>query len=291
MKTTEQYLTELQACKRRIRWALAACTAVFAAAALCGFLLKRYALAAGLALANLAFYFLLIYRMSHRYGALLNQATIEHGLCRPMEEAAYLGDRGLPQRQLAAWAILPMLDGPQALLCRNGFVGRLGQLQLGGHEITLHYPLAGARGRANYRFVSGSLLTAHGPDASQGDWLLLRQELVEEKTLERFLQANGYHPAAAPVPLKETFGVYSHTPGAELPDPLAQRLTRLDRQCRSLGAVRLAGADAAVFLNRWFYAGSRYTNTSPTEEMMRQNRLPERDSIWSFFRFWAAGGA
>jgi len=289
MNTIQQELDKLLFLRKTIRLALPLCIIGFLLAGLLGVATQLALPASLLIVAVLAAYLWFTHRQRGQYAEVLDRSMMEHGLCQPLTEVQYLGKDGISREQFTDLAILPIIDDKKALLCHHAFTGQWSGLPLTGQEVTFHYPVVKGGKRTSYLFVNGTLMTAAlDPNAQRGDWLVLHSEIVDSETLALFLEINGYHPAQAPEPLGETFVCYSRHPGETLPEELAHRLLKLDKECRNLGAVRLTAERAAVFLNRRFYTGAGYSKTAPTEEMLRRNTLPERDEILHFFRFWAS---
>lgn len=286
MKTTQEYLAELQGIRKTIRIALPLCIIGFLLAGLLGVAAQLYLPASVLVAAVLAVYLWYTHHRRSRYLALLNRAAIEHGLCRTLASARYLGRSGLNEREFAAWEILPLAEERGALLCHHAFEGTLGGRRLRGQEVTFHYPAAPTGKRAVCRYVNGTLLTCGDVPTRGGGWLVLHKRLLDPQARQRFAAAAGCREVQPPAELAEDFLVYTWERQEAMSAPTAQRLAELAGKCRALGAVRLAPAGAALFLNDTFYTGGVYGKKEPDEAALCRNNLPEGDAAWAFFRFW-----
>lgn len=279
----------LGAKRARIRGMVAVHVAAYAAALLL-FAFGRWAPALALLAANLCIYFLAVRRAVGGYARAATEANLRFGLCAGLEGMAYQPKGGMSQADLERWAMLPIDGNGNGLLCRHFAAGRRGEMDLAFGEVAFHYLAAGAKGRKEQRFLSGTVLTARAaPDAGRGDWLFVRRGLLDADVQEAFLQSNGYREAqGAP----EGYALYARQAEARLPDCLARRTGRLCGEMKRLGALRLAQDGAAAYLDMRFYTGSAYPNTRPSAAQLRENTLGERDGLWDLFHFWlAAGGA
>lgn len=277
----------LKAKRVRGQGVVAVHVAVYAAALLL-FVFGKWTPAIVLLAANLLIYFFVVRRAVDGYAQAATEANLRFGLCAGLEDVAYQPKGGMTQADLGQWAMLPMEGNGNGLLCRHFVAGRGKGMDLACGEVTFHYMVAGASLRERQRFLSGTVLTARGkPDARRGDWLLLYQDLLDAGVREAFLQSNGYHAAqGAP----EGYLLYTHQPDARLPDYLTRRVTRLCREMKRLGALRLTPDGAAAYLNLCFYTGSAYPTTRPSAAQLRGNTLAERDDLWDLFRFWLTAG-
>ena len=174
---------------------------------------------------------------------------------------------------------------------RAAFSGQGYGLDLEGCEFTLHYAAPGARDKNQYRFLSGTLLTAEPrTGAWPGDWLLLRRGLLDEAAQSTFLEERGYTPASCPDgKLNDRFQLYAGDGVQEVPQWLARRLSRAAEQSDRLGAVRLTGKQAAVYLENRFYTSRTKVRDLPNEKWLTHCPLPERDGMWELFRSLGAG--
>lgn len=244
-----------------------------------------------LAGANLLAYLLFLRRRIGAYSEGAARENILCGLCAPLEEARYTGRSGLTAEQFQELGLLPMMERGRDLLVRAAFSGTGFGLELAGCEITLHYAAPGAGDKEQYRFLSGTLLTAAPrTGAWSGDWLLLRRGLLDQAAQSAFLEQRGYAPAACPEEkLDSRFQLYAGDGARELPRWLGRRLGRLAEQSDRLGAVRLTGDRAALYLENRFYTGRTRIRDLPNEKWLAHCPLPERDGAWELFRSLGAG--
>lgn len=282
MDTVQDAVRRLEQHKRQIRIAIVAHAAVYLAA-LALFCLRLHRAAAILAAANLAWYFLVYRRMTGAYAQSAAAANLQFGLCAGLSDFTYDPKRGITAEQFRQWAMLPLAQDDNALLCRSHFSAREQDMTLEGGEITLHYPVDGAA-REKFRFLSGTLLTARAACHPEGDWLLLREELLEPGAQQAFLQQACYRPAVLPEPMAQGWRLYTRTEQTEMPRHLLRSVTALADKTASLAALRLTQEGAAAFLNGRFYTGSRYPAAVPTAQRLQGNTLPERDAVWAWFR-------
>ena len=159
MRTAAQARRELEELRKRTQ-------------IVCGVHAVGYALAAALAAvgqfvpgailagANLLAYLLFLRRRIGAYSEGAARENILCGLCAPLEEARYTGRSGLTAEQFQELGLLPMMERGRDLLVRAAFSGTGFGLELAGCEITLHYAAPGAGSKEQYRFLSGTLLTA-----------------------------------------------------------------------------------------------------------------------------------
>lgn len=172
----------------------------------------------------------------------------------------------------------------ESLLTQNGFAGTLDGRKVAGTEVTLHYPYKNAQGRQDFSFLNGTLLWCEAP--AQGDWLLLHKGLLHELAQSAFLVQNGY--TAVPLEgtgLDQTFECYSHDGDSALPEYLAHRLEKLAAEAKTLGAVRLCREGTMFYLRDRFYTVTTKVRDLPEEKTLTSNLLPERDEVFSFFRW------
>ena len=213
------------------------------------------------------------------------------GLCSPLESAQFTDRVGMSMKRFQSLAVLPMVEREGSLLVRAAFSGQGYGLDLEGCEFTLHYAAPGARDKNQYRFLSGTLLTAEPrTGAWPGDWLLLRRGLLDEAAQSTFLEERGYTPASCPDgKLNDRFQLYAGDGVQEVPQWLARRLSRAAEQSDRLGAVRLTGKQAAVYLENRFYTSRTKVRDLPNEKWLTHCPLPERDGMWELFRSLGAG--
>lgn len=181
---------------------------------------------------------------------------------------------------------------PGVVCCEGGhpvpdegsFAGTLDGRKVAGTEVTLHYPYKNAQGRQDFSFLNGTLLWCEAP--AQGDWLLLHKGLLHELAQSAFLVQNGY--TAVPLEgtgLDQTFECYSHDGDSALPEYLAHRLEKLAAEAKTLGAVRLCREGTMFYLRDRFYTVTTKVRDLPEEKTLTSNLLPERDEVFSFFRW------
>ena len=207
------------------------------------------------------------------------------GVCAPLADAALTGKGALSGEEFDRWQILPRREGKgESLLTQNGFAGTLDGRKVAGTEVTLHYPYKNAQGRQDFSFLNGTLLWCEAP--AQGDWLLLHKGLLHELAQSAFLVQNGY--TAVPLEgtgLDQTFECYSHDGDSALPEYLAHRLEKLAAEAKTLGAVRLCREGTMFYLRDRFYTVTTKVRDLPEEKTLTSNLLPERDEVFSFFRW------
>ena len=170
---------------------------------------------------------------------------------------------------------------------QNGFTGKLDDGQtVSGTEVTLHYPYETAGGKETFSFLNGTLLWTATPAPERGDWLLYHKGMLHELSERAYLAQHGYFPVELGEDgLGETFECYSHTEGAQLPDYLARRLEKIAADSKTLGAVRICGQGSMLFFRNRFYTVTLKVRDLPEEKELEANLLPERDEVFSFFRW------
>lgn len=249
-------------------------------------------LAAVIAGANTILYLLLVRGQIADYKTAVSRANILYGLCGPLEEARYTGRRGLDRQEFENLGLFPLFDGPNSLLVREGFSGTGFGLNLKGCEVSFHYPVY-SQSRTEYRFLSGSILTAERSAApsEDGDWLIVRKDLLDAAALDSFAGEKGLGRSACPIEsISSKFDFYSPA-GGPVPHELAERFETCLKQADSLGAVRVKPRQAAVYLaNRFYTRRIRLRDLPPSPQQLSRNTLPERDGVWKFFRFWSTVG-
>ena len=259
MNTSAQTHQELAQLRRRVQIFYTAHTVLYAAAL--GLLVWRPARMAGLVLgvANMVFYFLWLRGQVKGYSNAVTAARTRLGVCAPLADAALTGKGALSGEEFDRWKVA-------------------------GTEVTLHYPYKNAQGRQDFSFLNGTLLWCEAP--AQGDWLLLHKGLLHELAQSAFLVQNGY--TAVPLEgtgLDQTFECYSHDGDSALPEYLAHRLEKLAAEAKTLGAVRLCREGTMFYLRDRFYTVTTKVRDLPEEKTLTSNLLPERDEVFSFFRW------
>ena len=290
MKDVKEIREDLAKRQKRVQVCYVAYTLIYVAALALGVreLLVPAVVIGG---ANMVGYFLFLRGQVKGYSHAVARANILCGLCRPLTEAEYTDREGLDWAAFQDLALLPIRDHPSSLLVREGFAGKGFGLSLKGWEVSFHYPVYG-KGRTDYRFLSGSILTAEGPARpdGDGDWLLIRKGMVDAAAQDVFVEKSGFRACKCPVEaLSKSFDVYSRT-GAPMPRGWADQFSRLFKQAGSLGAVRASPRAAAVYLGNRFYTGRTKVRELPGADKLERNPLPERDKVWEFFRFWSTAG-
>lgn len=267
----------LQSRQRRYKAVRAANMAVYAAAVALFFFPDLRLAGLALMAAGLLLHFLVSRRLTGAYKAEAIQANLRFGLCAGMAGFTYDPKGGMSYSGFRDWALAPIRGEERSLLCRNAFTAKDGKLSLTGQEATFHYEAPG-QGRGGIRFLSGTLLTAGSP-AGKG-WLLVRPDVLNAGALAAFAQEHGYEPAPnAP----EGWTLYRQEGAPELPEGV---LRRVKDQPATVSILRLTDRGAAAFLNGRFYTGLKYPSIQPTEQLLRENTLAERDSLLALFRQW-----
>lgn len=285
MNTSAQTHQELAQLRRKVQIFYTVHTVLYAAAL--GLLVWRPTRMVGLVLgvANMVFYFLWLRGQVKGYSNAVTAAQTRLGVCAPLADAALTGKGALSGEEFDRWQILPRREGKgESLLTQNGFAGTLDGRKVAGTEVTLHYPYKNAQGRQDFSFLNGTLLWCEAP--AQGDWLLLHKGLLHELAQSAFLVQNGY--TAVPLEgtgLDQTFECYSHDGDSALPEYLAHRLEKLAAEAKTLGAVRLCREGTMFYLRDRFYTVTTKVRDLPEEKTLTSNLLPERDEVFSFFRW------
>lgn len=266
---------ELQKKRRRNKMVRAANMAIYAAAAALFF--PRSLRPVGLALmaAGLLFHFLVTRRLAEAYREEAGRANLRFGLCAGLTGFTYTAKGGMSYRDFCAWDLAPILPGERSLLCRGAFTARDGPRFVTGQEATFHYQLPREAGKG-VRFLSGSLFTAGSPEG--GGWLFARPDVLNGAALAQFLQERQWE--SVPEAL-EGWAVYRQADAPELPEGVLRRVGNLKK---TVSILRITGRGAAAFLNGRFYTGAKYPAIQPTEQLLRQNILPEWDSLLALFR-------
>ena len=281
MDTIEKTVEELGRI-RRLSWTVSILhVCLYAAALLVFFLGGPGQPALALLACNVLFYLLGVRRAMSRYRREATAASLRYGMGGGLEDFTYEDKGGVSREAYAAWAMSPILEGDQSLMCRSFFSGRWGILPLTGCELTLHYAVPG--GRRDYRFLSGTLLTAGEP--RDGGWLLLRTGLLEPAALAGFLAERDYR--LCPESPAEGCALYAMGSSAPPPPETVCRVAAACKQVPALSLLRLTQTGTAAFLNGRFYTGARYPTARLTAEKLRANTLPERDALWKLFRLQA----
>jgi len=250
-----------------------------------------YVPAAVIAGANLLVYLFLVRKQITGYSEAVSRANVLCGLCGPLDAAVYTGRAGMSEEGFKALKLLPFMTGGNSMLIRAVFSGQGFGLELGGCEFTLHYEIQGAK-NAQYRFLSGTLLTAAPQSGAwEGDWLLLRHGLLEKTAQQKFLEEHGFTPADCPEDrLNGRFQLYAGDGAQSMPRWLARRLIRAVENSDRIASIRLAKIQAAVYLENRFYTGRTKVSALPDEAWLTHCPLPERDSVWELFKSLSEAG-
>ena len=278
----KEIISSLAAKRSRLqKISIGAFVGLAAAVALLVFGQRLPALALGAAV--LVFYFAWLRRQIVGYSDDIARASVLNGLAAPLKDPVFLDRQGMTLEAFDALAILPVGSDVNALMARQGFEGRRDGGVCRGWEITFHFRRDPGK-RSDYGFLSGTLLTKtfDRPVAEAGDWLALREDLLDEQVLEAFLSEKGYCPAAEDAGDLRFYG----RGGGSIPPAVAARVKGLAERVESFGAARLTPEGAAVYLDRHFYTQRVKVRDLPTEAQLLANPLPERDDIWDLFLFW-----
>ena len=285
MDSLKESLEALNAYKDKTRLLLLPFTLFVVIAAGMAFILKMIGPAFVILILDMIFYFLVIHRMTKRYGFMVNEANLKYGFFKPLKNVSTKSKDGMDFDDFVNLSMFPIKNGKNTLLSRNSVFGEREDEQLEAHELTFHYVIADAKGKPSHQFVSGSLfMDSFKKTGFKGDYLLLRRDVLETGAKTQFVSKNGYKAfALKDQTLTEGFDGYYH--GEEnFTAQLEALCLKLGSQAKNLCAIRIMDGKAAIFLTRRFYAGSRYTTTEPTKEILSKNYFSERDEIFSFFK-------
>ncbi len=291
-RESNQQDTTKQECEQRIKklrlYARVSLIAITALVLISAWLLLFFNawLGLGLAAFTLLVYLLIVRRITGGYDGAMGEACVRYGIGSTLQELQCPAEK-LTQEDFTAWQLLPLLRGPNSLLCNRAFTGILDDVSIYGCELTLHYPKAHGN-RTEYEFISGTLFTTNHPaNGVNGDWLLLRHGLVDQNALRNFLQECGYREQSAPYALAKSFDLYTHVPENRLPTAMAKRFVQIAQQYKSIVALRLMAKGAALFLRNRFYTGKYPASVSPQLVLEDHGLFPERDPCWSLLHTWA----
>lgn len=285
MRQVEEAVSRILAYRKQTQILFVVHTLLYGVALLLGWL-GLYIPCVILGVGNILAYLFYLRGRGKQYSALVSRAKIRFGLCAPLDNVVLLEREGLSLEDYKALEILPVREDKGGILTWQGFCGEKNGMTLRGWEISTHYPIA-AGGKVDYKYLAGTLLTAEGKFFGQGDWLLLRQNLLDAAAQAKFLTDHGYREAKSPIKgLTKEFQLYTKSGMTELPHPLAERLNRLMEKVDDMGAVRLAGDRAGVYLVNRFYTRRTRMEEQPTAEMVSYNPLQARDPVWALFQFW-----
>lgn len=266
---------DLQKKQRRYKRLRAVNMAVYAAAAALFFARSLRPVGLALAAAGLLLHFFAVRRLAEAYREEAAQANLRFGLCAGLADFAYAGKGGMSHGDFCAWGLAPVLEEERSLLCRGAFTARDEARLVAGQEATFHYQVPREAGQG-VRFLSGSLFTAGVPES--GGWLFVRPGVLNGAALARFLREHRWENVPeAP----EGWTLYAQADAPELPAGVLRRVGDLEK---TVSILRITGRGAAAFLNGRFYTGAQYPSIQPTEQLLRQNILPEWDSLLALFR-------
>lgn len=278
MDSIETVAEALQNKQRRCKAARAVNMAVYAAAVALFFVLRFRPMALTLMVLGLFLHFFVVRQMTETYKVEAAQANLCFGLCGKLTDFTYDPKGGMSYKDFCSWGLAPIRNEQRSLLCRNGFTAKDGNLLLAGQEATFHYNVPNSHGKENILFLSGALLTAGIP--GRGGWLFLRPNVLSEAAITDFLKEQGYETSPnAP----EGWELYEQAGAPGLSESLMAHIKNLEK---SVSILRLTESGAAGFLNGRFYVGARYPSTQPTAQLLQENTLAERDSLWAVFRQW-----
>lgn len=227
---------------------------------------------------GLLLHFLAVRRMTAAYTAEAAQANLRFGLCGRFTDFYFTVKGSMSYDCFCQWKLAPIRKEQRSLLCRNGFIARAGDLLLTGQEATFHYNTPNPQGKDRIQFLSGTLLSA-GTPGNKG-WLFLRSGVLNEAAAEEFLQRQGYAPAPNTL---EGWTLYGQPGAPNLSEDVLRCAEGLER---SVSILRLTDQGAAAFLNGRFYVSSQHPSIQPTEQLLQENTLAERDSLLALFHQW-----
>ncbi|MBQ9717814.1 MAG: hypothetical protein IJV76_07455, partial [Clostridia bacterium] len=198
------------------------------------------------------FYIFWFRKKRNQYNDRIAEANILYGLCPEDASAVYTGRNGLSLSEFEALRILPVYRDSNPLLLRQGFSCTKSGLPVQGWEIAIHY-LNRASTKKTFRFLSGSLIRGQLPRTFSGDFLLLHDNLLEQKSQVDFLESNHFRRVLlSNEKLAGQFHLYAQTEDP-LPDPHETHLHELSGAVPNLGAVRVQNDVCAVYLANQFY--------------------------------------
>ncbi|MBQ1490332.1 MAG: hypothetical protein IIZ39_00100, partial [Blautia sp.] len=263
-----------------------------------------------LLLANLLYYLIILRKSARGYNDAIAKASILGGLCSPLKEASYTGRKGIAPQEFVDRSLLPADTAGNALLLRQGFCGEKDGDTYQGWECTFHFQKDATK-NTGYEFHSGTLLTvdyyaaqakgkagkklengkiteeavngkmAEGEEPKRnGDALLLRQGLFSDAAVTPSLTAMGYEMS-----LEGSCILYQKKEAPLSEEEKEKALLLFDKE-KTLASLRLEKTRALAFLEKRFYTVDVKPRDLPTIEQLRRNPLPERDSVWSFFKQW-----
>ena len=241
----------------------------------------------GLILGTVAmiFYFGWVKWQSRTYSNRVTEANILHGLAADLEDAKYLGKKGLTVEELDQAAILPVQVEKGSLLIFQGFEGKMEESRIRGWETTFRYRRG--TGRTDVAFLSGTLLICSNENQNPDmpDWVVIRKGLVNDQVLQGFLKEKSYTRRSTGNGDFEDRFILAGRNENEIPQTVMKELYSLCENLDCIGAVRCEAGKTTVFLDHRFYTDRVKVQQSLTEEHILHNPLSERDNLFHFFRF------
>jgi len=260
-------LQEMEVKRRRSLVAFCLNLAVYALALIGAFTSPKAALA--VAGVNLALYLLIVRRLRRDYRVSAGREMVRFGLWSDLDDARW--SEPVTAGDLTALELLPRPVGD--VLCKWPFRGERGRREVTCAEITLHYESETAKGKRDFRFLSGTLLTAQ--PGGGGEYLLLHRALLDPAVRDEMLSAGGWTPRELPKGDWGDYGLWGRGEPTELSRTALEALDRLQAQ-GSLGALRLGEKGLALFLPNRFYFPDETSSRAPlTREALDKCQLPQ----------------
>ena len=271
---------------------------------------------------NVLYYLLVLKKCTRGYNDAIAKANILGSLCSPLKEAKYTSRAGMDPKEFVDRSLLPANTSGNALLLRQGFSGEKDGDTYQGWECTFHFP-RGMQRRTDYEFHSGTILTADydtawekekvkgnetGKDQKKNQKkeagnaskkeakkdveseretknntpgaLLLRSGIFTDDAITYSLSAKGYEKS------EEGPCILYQRKEALLPEEIKEKALHLFEKEKTLACLRMEETRALAYLEKRFYTVDVKPRDLPTIEQLRRNPLPERDSIWGFFKQW-----
>ncbi|MDO4620459.1 MAG: hypothetical protein Q4B09_07565 [Lachnospiraceae bacterium] len=287
MQTIEQAMEALHRKRTQIRICLLIVTGIVITAVILGFVMHMVWPGVILLAAAMALYAGYVRPSDHRYGEMFGQAVLRFGTFSKLHNLELAPKGSLSTERFQELAMFPLMEGEKSLMVRNSVEGDFGGMHLTASETTFHYKIE-KQAKKYYKFLSGSLLIADLKGNRSGDWLLLQKGLLNEEIQQETVKNNRFRVCELQDDfLKNHYVLYTRNEdGSRLPEEAEQQIRRLAQKIEWISAVRLYADGAAVFMNKRFYLGNRRTNIDPKPEDFRKNTLPEREELFSFFRWW-----
>ncbi len=271
MEAREKALQELEVKRRRSLAAFGLNLAVYALALIGAFASPKAALA--VAGVNLALYLLIVRRLRRDYRVSAGREMVRFGLWPDLDRAQWSGS--VTPEELTALELLPPPVGD--VLCRWSFRGERSRREVTCAEITLHYESETDKGKRDFRFLSGTLLTAR--PGGEGEYLLLHRALLDPAVQGELLSAGGWTPRELPGGGWEDYGAWGKGEPTQLSPSALEALKGLKAQ-GNLGALRLGREGLALFLpNRFYFPDETSSRVPLTQEDLDKCRLPQLTAL------------